>query len=136
MAVSHLKEMDEEEIEERVQALREFQLEPVTERVRYKKGYENADELERKFRRFAKMLLESPEKNLAPAEDLDEYWHTFILDTVRYEKFCDEVFGGFLHHTPGEPGERDVEAYIDRVKNDEVHESDAFCHARIEGDDD
>ena len=29
---------------------------------------------------------------------VDEVWHRFILDTVRYRAFCDEVFGGYLDH--------------------------------------
>lgn len=127
-------EMSQEEFEQRVQALREFDLTPVTERVRYKRDVENAEELEAMFRRFMKMILEHPERDLCPHDRLDQYWHEFILDTLRYEKFCDEVFGEFLHHAPGEPGERDVEAYMERVRNGEIDPTDAYCHPRVESD--
>ena len=36
--------------------------------------------------------------------EIDEFWHTMILFTERYEKFCDAVFGHFLHHVPAEEG--------------------------------
>lgn len=31
---------------------------------------------------------------------IDEMWHTFILYTVDYFKFCKEYFGRYLHHAP------------------------------------
>jgi len=31
---------------------------------------------------------------------VDEAWHVFILFTKDYQKFCNEVFGEFIHHTP------------------------------------
>ncbi|WLQ12414.1 hypothetical protein O5O45_22050 [Hahella aquimaris] len=37
-----------------------------------------------------------------PSQVVDVAWHEFILFTRRYEKFCDEAFGRFLHHTPAE----------------------------------
>jgi hypothetical protein len=37
---------------------------------------------------------------LAPNEDLDDYWHMHILDTQKYMKDCQHVFGKYLHHYP------------------------------------
>ena len=31
---------------------------------------------------------------------IDEVWHTFILYTVDYFKFCHHYFGYYLHHAP------------------------------------
>lgn len=31
---------------------------------------------------------------------VDEAWHTFILFTKDYHKFCKKVFGSYFHHTP------------------------------------
>lgn len=28
-------------------------------------------------------------------------WHAFILHTQQYAKFCQEVYGGIIHHIPG-----------------------------------
>ncbi|PSP79158.1 hypothetical protein BRC81_06740 [Halobacteriales archaeon QS_1_68_20] len=96
--------MSEEEYEESLQKLRDFHLEPVTERLRERHGVENAGELENKFRRFIKaelqMRKESKDESLSPSPELDEYWHQFILDTPRYHEFCDEILGGYLHHVP------------------------------------
>lgn len=31
---------------------------------------------------------------------IDEMWHTFILITKDYTKFCNDFFGGYIHHVP------------------------------------
>ena len=35
-----------------------------------------------------------------PSQVADDLWHEFILYTRHYETFCNEAFGGFMHHTP------------------------------------
>jgi hypothetical protein len=37
-----------------------------------------------------------------PSRLVDEAWHEFILDSLSYTRFCDNAFGGYLHHTPDE----------------------------------
>lgn len=37
---------------------------------------------------------------LAPNKQLDAYWHFHILDTQKYMKDCEHIFGGYLHHYP------------------------------------
>jgi hypothetical protein len=37
---------------------------------------------------------------LRPQLLLDEMWHTFLLRTRDYERFCARYFGGFCHHLP------------------------------------
>jgi len=37
-----------------------------------------------------------------PSRAVDEAWHEFILDSVPYSSFCEQAFGGYLHHTPDE----------------------------------
>lgn len=32
--------------------------------------------------------------------DIDNMWHTFLLFTPDYFKFCEKYFGGYLHHQP------------------------------------
>ena len=41
---------------------------------------------------------------LAHSPLVDEAWHAHILCTKDYRKFCDDVFGEFLDHTPGTEG--------------------------------
>lgn len=31
---------------------------------------------------------------------IDEMWHTFILHTQEYSRFCHEYFGYYIHHRP------------------------------------
>lgn len=37
---------------------------------------------------------------LAPSMAADIGWHTFILHTIDYAAFCDQVAGHFIHHVP------------------------------------
>lgn len=37
---------------------------------------------------------------LPPSEEVDEFWHTHILDTHKYHQDCDAIFGCYLHHYP------------------------------------
>jgi hypothetical protein len=48
---------------------------------------------------------------LAPPVLADKFWHQHILDTRKYMKDCDEIFGEYLHHFPyfGMRGEQDAQ---------------------------
>lgn len=37
-----------------------------------------------------------------PSQAVDVAWHEFILYTRRYQQFCRQGFGRFLHHTPND----------------------------------
>lgn len=39
---------------------------------------------------------------------LDEMWHNFILFTATYQQFCDQYFGGYLHHLPASKAEKEA----------------------------
>jgi hypothetical protein len=98
----------EEYVQHGLKNLREFDLTPVTERVERRRdtGDSTAEELEDKFKKFTLMTLkergpdDDPDKEIAPSDALDEYWHEFLLDTRRYHEYCDYVFGYFMHHNP------------------------------------
>ncbi|MFK7772418.1 MAG: hypothetical protein AB8F94_09770 [Saprospiraceae bacterium] len=47
---------------------------------------------------------------------VDEMWHTFILYTIEYRKFCQENFGFFIDHTPTSKADKDD--YYKRMKLD------------------
>lgn len=34
--------------------------------------------------------------------EVDAFWHTFVLFTMRYANFCQAVAGHFIHHVPGD----------------------------------
>ncbi|MER5348968.1 hypothetical protein ABT093_01330 [Kitasatospora sp. NPDC002551] len=42
----------------------------------------------------------NPDAGLSPSGLVDVGWHTFILHTRDYAKFCRSVAGRFLHHVP------------------------------------
>ncbi|MEV5351910.1 hypothetical protein [Streptomyces sp. NPDC052693] len=41
-----------------------------------------------------------PGQSLAPSKLVDYGWHAFILHTVDYTRFCEQVVGRFVHHVP------------------------------------
>lgn len=53
------------------------------------------------LRQFFLAYLNSGRAYVAmPSQVADDLWHEFILYTRAYQGFCQEAFGGFLHHTP------------------------------------
>ena len=47
---------------------------------------------------------------------IDEMWHTFILYTMDYRKFCQQNFGFFIDHNPTRKAEKDN--FYKRMKSD------------------
>lgn len=48
---------------------------------------------------FLRLCAEKP-GNHSPSSMVDIGWHTFILYTRDYAKFCERVAGRFIHHNP------------------------------------
>ena len=61
---------------------------------------ERANAVETEYRRFLCLLKAFPNVEMAPLEDVDTFWHYHILDTMKYARDCELVFGYFLHHSP------------------------------------
>jgi hypothetical protein len=59
-----------------------------------------ADQTEQEYKRFLYLMWQFPAEILAPSADVDRFWHQHILDTMRYARDCDTLFGYFLHHYP------------------------------------
>jgi len=74
---------------------------------------EYADSIEAAYKTFLTMLVKYPEdsKDILLSEDVDEFWHTHILQTMKYADDCQNTFGNFLHHNPhlGERTSADLE---------------------------
>jgi hypothetical protein len=74
---------------------------------------EYADSIELAYRTYLTMLVKYPDdaEDILLSEDTDEFWHTHILQTIKYAEDCQEVFGNFLHHAPhiGEFTSADIE---------------------------
>jgi hypothetical protein len=63
---------------------------------------EYADSIERAYKTFLSMVVKYQEdaEDIMLSRDVDEFWHTHILQTMKYADDCEAVFGTFVHHAP------------------------------------
>jgi hypothetical protein len=73
---------------------------------------EQCDAVEVDYRRFLALQRAYPDQEIVPNRLVDTFWHQHILDTAKYNKDCQAIFGSFLHHYPyfGMNGEEDYAA--------------------------
>ena len=95
-----------------IAAIQALDLESVKERVmdaELGKGWtrDYADSIEGAYKNYLTMLVKYPDDagDILLSKDVDEFWHTHILQTMKYAEDCQRVFGNFLHHSP-HTGER------------------------------
>ncbi len=58
---------------------------------------------ERKFGQCVAYLMafgENPDLLLGPSPQVDEAWHSFMLDSIHYHHFTQARFGRYIHHVP------------------------------------
>lgn len=81
--------------------------------------------LEDALKDFFILHVLAPNKPLAmPSQQVDKLWHAFILDTRRYQDYCQKAFGKVFHHVP------DYQ-FSDRGRNIEMFTWQLAC--RIQG---
>ena len=104
-------------VEEVIAAIQALDLESVKLRVmdpELGEGWsrEYADSIEAAYKNYLTMLAKYQDdaEDIMLSKDVDEFWHTHILQTMKYADDCEKVFGNFLHHTPhiGERTEADL----------------------------
>ncbi|MGV9426620.1 glycine-rich domain-containing protein [Streptomyces sp. NPDC003656] len=82
---------------------------------------ENTRELaEAKFGQAIAYLVtcgENPDLLMGPSEQVDEAWHSFMLDSIPYHHFTSRHFGRYIHHVPVLP---ELAGSGRRVSDDEV----------------
>ncbi len=63
---------------------------------------EYAEGIEQGYRTYLTMLAKYPDhaEDILLSKDVDEFWHTHILQTIKYTDDCEAVFGKYLHHNP------------------------------------
>lgn len=91
--------------------LPELDLSVIKRRLLQKDGWDEvmARQAEQEYRQFLHLIKTNPGKALVPTEKIDEFWHLHILDTIKYAKDCEAIFGYFLHHDPNlEKGSREL----------------------------
>jgi hypothetical protein len=81
---------------------------------------EYADSIETAYRTYLTMLVKYPDdaEDIMLSKDVDEFWHTHILQTRKYTEDCQRVFGSFLHHEPhvGEVTAADLETRASKAE--------------------
>ena len=101
-----------------ISAIQGLDLEPVKLRVmdpELGEGWtrEYADSIEAAYKNYLAMLVKYPDdaEDILLSKDVDEFWHTHILQTMKYTEDCQNAFGNFLHHSPhvGERTAADLE---------------------------
>ncbi len=70
-----------------------------------------AEETLLELKRWLTLCALHPEKTYATGGQVDAMWHTFILFTKDYARFCQDIAGAFIHHSP-ETGRGDIEERI------------------------
>lgn len=75
--------------------------------IRHGMSEANIDEAITEYRKFIALHIFDGRRNFVMSEPVDPVWHSHILCTRDYERFCNEVLGRFLHHLPTkDEGER------------------------------
>jgi len=105
-------------VEQVMAAIRALDLEPIKLRVmdpELGEGWarEYAESIEHAYRNYLTMLVKHPgdAEDIVVSKEVDEFWHTHILHTMKYTEDCERVFGTYLHHNPhiGERTPVDIE---------------------------
>ncbi len=91
------------EVNETMARAMSFDMKSILER--YKKDHKVQDELitlhHQELMRYLVMCSLSPKEGIEMmSKEVDPLWHTFILFTKDYARFCKQVAGRFIHHAP------------------------------------
>ena len=108
-------------VDQVIAAIQALDLDPVKQRVMDAKlgegwSREHAESIEQAYKNYLTMLVKYPDdaEDILLSEDVDEFWHTHILQTIKYTEDCEAVFGKYLHHNPhvGELTPADVDRRV------------------------
>lgn len=77
-------------------------LEPIKFKLIKEKGWplQKADSVEKLYKAYLLLFALYPCEEHVPTPDIDEMWHSHILDTHKYMADCHDLFGFYLHHYP------------------------------------
>jgi len=86
-------------------AVMQLDLEPIKMKLMHVESgegwsLEQANAVEKEYRRFLCLMKMYPREPIAPRVDVDTFWHYHILDTMKYAADCEQAFGHFMHHYP------------------------------------
>jgi hypothetical protein len=80
----------------------QFDLTPVKYKLVKEKDWtlRRAEIVEAQYKAFLFLLGTKEGRFFIPTLDIDEMWHTHILDTRKYMEDCANFFGEYVHHYP------------------------------------
>lgn len=52
------------------------------------------------LKKYYVVALLDPKNKHAVSRPVDPFWHSHVLFTKDYQKFCKDIFGGYVHHEP------------------------------------
>ncbi len=103
------------DVEERIKHIETLDLDPIKIKLLCSSdgpGWdrEKIEQVEKRYRQFLILNLKHRDRQIVPTKSVDTFWHTHILDTMKYAEDCQTIFGHFLHHFPyfGMRGEEDA----------------------------
>jgi hypothetical protein len=87
------------------EVIEQLDLDPIKVKLMHRESgegwtLEQANEVEFEYKRFLYLMKNFAAEGAAPRTDVDIFWHYHILDTLKYARDCQAVFGYFLHHFP------------------------------------
>jgi hypothetical protein len=91
------------------QSIMALDLQSVKDRLFSKQGWwwrlrHSADQLEKEYRQFLYLISTNPGQTVVPwSQELDDFWHEHILDTAKYARDCEAIWGRFIQHNPQAP---------------------------------
>ncbi|TSC83579.1 MAG: hypothetical protein G01um101417_489 [Parcubacteria group bacterium Gr01-1014_17] len=93
------------ETEQGIQAITALNLDPIKIKLLCSDdgpGWDRAkiECVEKRYRQFLVLNLKHRDHPIVPTKEIDTFWHTHILDTMKYAEDCQKIFGRFLHHFP------------------------------------
>lgn len=88
------------ELLEKVRAISHFDLWFVAERLRGGPPDEKVESSIIEFKKYMVLFALGYEDLGMISHEVDEVWHSFILFTEAYTKFCQSIFGHYIHHAP------------------------------------
>jgi hypothetical protein len=70
---------------------------------------EDAEEIEYEYKKFLFLNIKYAGNRIPMSKLVDDIWHAHLLHTRNYSKLCSEVAGFFIHHTPTNTDEENIE---------------------------
>jgi hypothetical protein len=90
--------------------LKELDLEPIEKQL-IQSGWtrQQATLAINRYKMFLFLVYLHPYTPLVPTQEIDRVWHCHILETRKYFKDCQMLFGRFIHHEPDSTAENQAD---------------------------